>query len=109
VEGEPDEELFHFMYDSLVRDSNLADEALEPEDALEAGELYCDSHEIWIDTFGIDNSVLNTMQSVEMMQSVYKRVREPHAIMIAISAAGGLCGRDVMRSTADTFLEVENG
>ena len=47
--------------------------------------------------FGIDNSVLNTMQSVEMMQSVYKRVREPHAIMIAISAVGGLCGRDVMR------------
>lgn len=98
------------MYDTLVRDNtNFADEALERLDALEAGELYCGSHEIWIDTLGIDNSVTNTMQSIEMVQAVYKRVRSPHAFMIAISAAGGLCGRDVMRSTRDSFLEVDSG
>jgi len=109
VEGEPDEVIFHFLYDALVRDSNFADEALEPAEALEAGETYCMLHEIWIDTLGIDESVTNTIQSIDGMQAVYTRVRESHAFMIAISAAGGLCGRDVWRSTADSFLAVDNG
>ena len=103
ADGEPNEELFHLIYDFLVRDSNFAEEALEPEEALEAGEVYCLAHEGFIDTFGIVNSATNTMQSIGMMQAIYTRVRESHALTIAIAAAGGLCSRDVMRSTADSF------
>jgi hypothetical protein len=67
-------------------------------------ELYCTAYEGFVDTFGIDESVINSNQSIEFVKSVYKRVRGPHAGFIGISAAGGLCSRDVMRSTADFFL-----
>lgn len=102
-EGEPNEELYLFIYEFMIGDSTFAPEALEPEDALDAGYLYCIIHEGWIDTLGIDLAVTNTMQSMEMIQIQYKRVRSEHAFLIAIAAAGGLCSRDVMRSTADSF------
>jgi hypothetical protein len=105
VEGEADEEVFHLLYDTLVRDkSNFEGEALEPAEALAAGELFCTTYEGFIDTFGIDESIINSNQSIEFVQSVYIRVRGTHAGFIGIAAAGGLCSRDVMRSTADFFL-----
>ena len=105
VEGEADEKVFHLLYDTLVRDkSNFEGEALEPAEALAAGELYCITYEGFIDIFGIDESIINSNQSIEFVKSVYKQVRGPHAGFIGISAAGGLCSRDVMRNTADFFL-----
>ena len=109
ADEDPNEEVFHIMYDLLVRDSeNFEGEALDPQDALEAGELYCTAHEGFIDTFGIDMSVVDSNQSIEFMQSVYKRVRGPHALLISIAAAGSLCSRDVMRSTTEA-LEQASG
>ena len=55
-EGEPNEELYLLIYEFLIGDGPFAPEALEPEDALDAGNLYCIIHEGWIDTFGIDRA-----------------------------------------------------
>ena len=110
ADEDPDEEVFHIMYDTLVRDNaNYEGEALDPQDALEAGELYCTAHEGFIDTFGIDMSVVDSNQSIEFMQSVYKRVRGPHAVMISVAAAGSLCSRDVMRSTTEALGQIDAG